>query len=126
MWKISAALVVVAGLVGCETLRDRQMERSLDRSRAAAQAKIDPEECRRQSGTVQQVGMFGTPSCVTPLPDGGNSCRSNADCAGACYAPEGAPIGQAATGTCQVDTSAMFGCHDLVENGVVVAGMCVD
>ena len=126
MWKLIAALVLLASLAGCETLRDYRMERSLGGSRAAALAAIDPENCRRKGGTIRQVGMFGTPSCVTPLPDGGKACRSNAECSGACFAPEGTAIGQAATGICQVDTAAMFGCHDHVDNGVVVGGMCVD
>jgi hypothetical protein len=126
MWKILAAAVVLAGLSGCESFRDYRMERSLAKSRAAALAKIDTEECRRKNGTIRQVGMFGTPSCVTPLPDGGKACHSNSECAGACFAPEGLPIGQAATGTCQVDTAAMFGCHDHVEDGVVVGGLCVE
>jgi hypothetical protein len=126
MWKIFAAAVFTIGLVGCETLRDHQMERSVARSRAAALAKIDPEECRAKGGAIQQVGMFGTPSCVTPLQDGGKACSSNSECSGVCFAPDGVPIGQAATGTCQVDTAAMFGCHDHVEGGVVVGGLCVD
>ena len=126
MLKIIAAVVLVAGLAGCETLRDHQMERSLARSRAASLAKIDPADCHNKGGTIRQVGMFGSPSCVTPLADGGKACRSNTDCSGFCFAPEGAPIGQVASGTCQLDTAAMFGCHDHVENGVVVGGLCVD
>ena len=126
MWRIFAATVLLVGLAGCETLRDHQMERSLTLSREAALAKIDPEECRAKGGSIRQVGMLGTPSCVTPFPDGGQACRSNSECSGVCFAPEDIPIGQAATGTCQVDTAAMFGCHDHVENGVVVGGPCVD
>jgi hypothetical protein len=126
MWKIVAVAALLTGLAGCETLRDYQMDRSVARSRAAALAKIDPAECRNKGGTIRQVGMFGTPTCVTPLPDAGKPCASNAECAGACFAPPGASIGQAATGACQVDTAAMFGCHDHVENGVVTGGLCVD
>ena len=126
MRRIFAAVVLLVGLAGCETLRDLQMERSLARSREAALAKIDPEECRAKGGAIRQVGIFGTPSCVTPLPDGGQACRSNSECSGVCFAPEDIPIGQAASGTCQVDTAAIFGCHDYVENGVVIGGLCVD
>jgi hypothetical protein len=126
MWKIFAAIVLFFGLTGCQTLRDHPMERSLARSREATLAKTDPEKCRAKGGAIRQVGMFGTPSCVTPLPDGGQACRSNSECSGVCFAPAGIPIGQTATGTCQVDTAAMFGCHDHVENGVVVGGLCVD
>ena len=126
MWKIIAAVIFLAGLSGCETFRDYRMERSLAKSRAVALVEIDPEECRQKKGTIRQVGMFGTPSCVTPLPDGGEACHSNSECAGVCFAPDGASIGQAATGICQADTAAMFGCHNYVENGVVVGGLCID
>lgn len=126
MRKIAAIAILLACLTGCETARDSQMERSLARSRAEPLSKIDPAECRSKGGTIRQVGMFGTPSCITPLPDGGRACHSNSECSGACFAPEGTSIGQAATGACQMDTAAMFGCHDHVENGVVVGGLCVD
>jgi hypothetical protein len=49
MWKILAAAVLLTGLVGCGTLRDHQMNRSMVRSREAALAKIDPEECRAKN-----------------------------------------------------------------------------
>ena len=126
MRKIVAAAIILTAITGCATLRDYRMQRSLAASRAAALAKIDPEECRRKNGTIRQVGMFGTLSCVVPLSDGGKACRSNSECVGFCFAPAGVAVGQAATGTCQIDTAAMFGCRDQVENGVVVGGMCVD
>ncbi|GAB1597159.1 hypothetical protein [Lysobacter claricitrinus] len=126
MRKIVAAAIILTVISGCDTFRDYRMQRSLAVSRAASLAKIDPEECRRKNGTIRQVGMFGTPSCVVPLPDAGKVCRSNSECAGFCFAPTGVVVGQAATGTCQIDKAAMFGCRDQVENGVVVGGMCVD
>src|SRR5690606_15823904 len=126
MWKIFAAAVLTIGLVGCETLRDHQMERSVARSRAAALAKIDPEECRAKVGAIQQLGTFGITTCVEPRKDADKACCSNSEGAGVCLPPDGVPIGQAATGTGQVDTAAMLGCHDHVEGGVVVGGFCVD
>jgi hypothetical protein len=126
MSKILLVVALLSGLAGCETLREYQMEHAVARSRAAELAKIDPEECRSKGGTIRQVGIFGMPSCVTPLPDAGKPCHSNDECNGMCFAPPGVSIGQETTGACQVDTAAMFGCHDYVENGVVVGGTCVD
>ena len=126
MWKVVASGLVLVGLVGCESFRDYRMERSLAKSRAEALAQIDEDDCRSKGGTVKQVGLFGTPACVTPFPDGGEPCSSNAECDGACFAPSDAAIGAAAVGACQVDTAAMFGCYDHVEGGVVVGGLCVD
>lgn len=121
-----ALAALVAGLAGCETLREREFERSLTRDREAALADIDVEDCRRRNGRIRQVGMFATPACIVPFADAGETCRADADCEGACVAPDGIAVGTATAGACQVDSAALFGCHDLVEGGVVVGGMCLD
>lgn len=126
MWRTFAAVLLLLGLVACESLPAQQVERSLAGSRESAPAKIDAEECRAKGGTIRRLGMLGTPSCVTPFPDGGKACRSSSECTGDCFAPEGTSSGQVATGTCQMDTAAMFGCHIRIEEGVAGGGLCVD
>ena len=102
------------------------MERGLERSRAEALAKIDQDQCRAEGGSVQGVGMFGTPACVKPFPDADKVCSDKSQCQGLCKAPDAAEVGIRSTGTCQKDTHDFYGCYNEVKQGAVVAGMCFD
>jgi len=102
------------------------MEKSLERSRAAALAKIDQEQCRAGGGFIRGVGMFGTPACVKPFPDAGKVCTDESECQGMCKAPESAIVGSSSTGTCQADTHDIYGCYDKIERETVVEGVCLD
>ena len=102
------------------------MQKSVDRSHAAALARIDQEKCRSEDGTIRGVGMFGTPACVKPFPDAGKVCSDKSECQGLCKAPESALVGSSTAGTCQRDTHDIYGCYNKVERGVVVGGVCLD
>lgn len=123
--RISFVLAAIC-TTGCASWRDWRMERSLERSRADAYARIDPEQCRADGGTVRSVGMFGTPACVLPFRDAGQFCADGSECQGLCKADPGATAGKSATGTCQTDSHDIYGCYDTIEQGVVVAGACFD
>lgn len=116
----------LALLAGCSGMKERALERSVEQGHARALRAIDVTKCEREGGHVQGVGMFGTPSCVMPFADAGKTCLDESDCLGACIAPAGARPGDRLSGACQADTAALFGCNDLVSQGVVVAGMCLD
>ena len=102
------------------------MQKSLDRSRAAALTKIDQEQCRAEGGTIRGVGMFGAPACVKPFSDAGKICSDKSECQGLCKARESEVVGSLSTGTCQRDTHDIYGCYNKVESGKVVAGICLD
>ena len=102
------------------------MQKNVDQSRADALAKIDQKQCKAEGGTVRGVGMFGTPACVKPFPDAGKVCSDKSDCQGLCKAPERGAVGSRSTGTCQNDTHDIYGCHNKIEQGIVVVGMCLD
>ena len=102
------------------------MQRSVERSRTAALAKIDQEQCRAEGGAVRGVGMFGNPACVKPFADAGKVCSDKSECQGLCKAPENSVVGSRSTGICQKDTHDIYGCYNEVKQGAVVAGMCFD
>lgn len=102
------------------------MARSVEQERARALRSIDVPKCEREGGHVQDVGMFGMPSCVKPFADAGKSCGDESDCDGVCVAPPAAEVGDHVSGACQADTASLFGCFDVIEKGIVVGGMCFD
>ena len=119
-------LIAVSIMCGCSSWHDWRMQRSVERSRTAALAKIDQEQCRAEGGAVHGVGMFGTPACVKPFADAGKVCSDKSECQGLCKAPENSVVGSRSTGTCQKDTHDIYGCYNEVKQGAVVAGMCFD
>ena len=119
-------LIAVFLMCGCSSWHDWRMQRSVERSRTVALAKIDQEQCRAEGGVVRGVGMFGTPACVKPFPDAGKICSDKSECQGLCKAPESSVVGSHSTGTCQKDTHDFYGCYNEVKQGAVVAGMCFD
>ena len=119
-------LITASLMCGCSSWRDSHMQRGVERSRAAALAKIDQEKCKAEGGSVRGVGMFGTPACVKPFPDAGKVCSDKSECQGLCKAPETSVVGSRSNGTCQKDTHDIYGCYDKIEAGTVVAGMCFD
>ncbi|MCD9097102.1 hypothetical protein [Luteimonas fraxinea] len=119
-------LIVVCLVCGCSSWRDWQMQKSVERSRSVALAKIDQEQCKAEGGVVRGVGMFGTPACVKPFQDAGKVCSDKSECRGLCMAPESSIVGSRSTGACQKDTHDIYGCYNNIESGAVVAGICLD
>jgi hypothetical protein len=62
--------------------------------------------CQRKGGTWAGTGAEGQKACVRTMPDAGQTCRSGADCDGACLAR---------SGTC-APIDPLFGCHDLLDD----------
>jgi hypothetical protein len=86
--------------------------------------------CVDQGGTVRDLGIFGTPTCVLPYADAGRPCTGDTDCLGQCRL-DGAEtdpppaVGAEVKGRCQVDTDD-FGCYTTVEGGKAELTICVD
>ena len=119
-------LIAVCLMCSCSSWHDWRMQKSVDRSRVAALAKIDQEQCKADGGIIRGVGMFGTPACVKPFPDAGKVCSDRSECQGLCKAPENGVVGSRSTGTCQKDTHDIYGCYDQIERGTIVVGICLD
>ena len=120
-------VLIAASLVcGCSSWQDWRMERSVERSRVSALAKIDQEQCTSEGGAVRGVGMFGTPVCVKPFQGAGKDCSDKSECQGLCKAPQNSIVGSRSDGTCQKDTHDIYGCYDKIERGIVVGGICLD
>lgn len=123
-WSIMAIGVALVVLSGCS---------SLDREVAAMRAKAAPsaserETCRARGGSIQGVGMFGMPACVTPYTDAGKSCSTKSDCEGRCLLDldgHDADDRPPATPQCE-KTDQTFGCFAEVIDGKPQPGMCVD
>lgn len=71
------------------------------------------------------MGLAGFWQCEFRLSDGGQACRSNTDCQGACLAPEGSHIGQQVVGQC-ASVKPLYGCYARVSAGVAEPALCVD
>lgn len=81
-------------------------------------SSVEEMACLGQGGTVGIGGLAGVAHCVMPMADAGQSCTTGASCdGGLCLASGGA-------GKC-VPRSPFFGCHEVVEDGVVVT-LCLD
>jgi hypothetical protein len=96
-------------------------------SRSQVPNRTEVARCLEGGGSYQQVGMFGSWSCVVAYPDGGRSCTDGSQCAGACIS-EVDPLpqeGDAVQGACQ-RTSAQFGCFAAIETGRARHSVCVD
>jgi hypothetical protein len=95
-------------------------------SACASRPALDANQCKQEGGTVEGVGMFATPACVTPYADAGKVCSDKSDCLGMCKAAEDAEVGSSAKGSCQKSSHDIFGCYNEVKSGIVVGGMCFD
>lgn len=124
--RVLTILIAFSLASGCSSWRDWQMQKGLERSRAAALAEIDQDKCKTEGGTVRGVGMFGTPACVKPFQDALKVCSDKSECQGLCKAPENSMVGSQSTGFCQRDSHDVYGCYDTIENGQVLAGICLD
>ena len=118
-------LIAVYLICGCSSLRDWRIQRYVERSRVAALAKIDQEQCKAEGGFIRGVGMFGIPACVKPYPDAGKRCSDSSECQGMCKAPDSAVVGSSSTGSCQAENNEV-GCYSEIETGTVIARMCID
>ena len=63
-------------------------------------------------------------SCAVQTSDGRKICTNSDQCQGTCLVDNALPIGRPAIGSCS-DWAATFGCHKLLENGLVAA-ICTD
>lgn len=124
--RISVLAIAAMLVCSCSSWRDWRMEKSVERSRKEALAKIDQHQCRTEGGSVRGVGMFGTPACVKPFADAGRACSDKSECEGLCEAADDAVIGSRSAGTCQKDTHDFYGCYNEVKQGLVIGGMCFD
>ena len=86
-----------------------------------------PAGCAQRGGTMDRVGRLQTMQCVIPYADAGKACRADADCAGACWAPDGVDAAPGATvaGVCQANSNT-FGCHTTVIDGKAGQTLCKD
>jgi len=85
----------------------------------------DPAECQARGGQVRAVCRSRTQMCVAPYPDAGKACRGKADCQGRCLDTGKSANGAPVTGRCQAESDPC-GCFNLVEDGKVAGGLCVD
>jgi hypothetical protein len=124
--RLLGVVLVVVICAGCQSWRDRQMESRHDRYRATALAKIDQPACQAKGGHIRSFGMFGTPVCAVPFPDGGTPCSGKSDCAGKCLTDSSVlPVGTPSSGLCQRDDH-LDGCWSEIVEGKINGGWCVD
>jgi hypothetical protein len=121
------AVALACLVAGCSSWRHWQMERTAEAQRAAALARVDKQECISQGGRIDYVGMLGVPACVKSYADADQPCTDTTQCHGLCLAADKDPVGSTpATGHCEKNDHDHFGCYNTVQQGVVVAGLCVD
>jgi len=126
MKSVPVLIAILALLSGCAGYEEGRMDRSLERARSARLERIDSEQCSREGGTVEGVGMFGMPACVHEYSDAGKGCSNGLECEGSCFVPEMLEVGQETTGVCQSSERDSFGCISLIESGKVASSSCAD
>jgi hypothetical protein len=87
-------------------------------------------DCLGRGGRIGIAGLIGGEICIRPTADAGRSCTGRDECEGFCEysAREGEPApqpGARVAGQCQADTR-FFGCHSIVEGGVLQPELCLD
>jgi hypothetical protein len=96
---------------------------------ACAPTSTQTPACTDSGGRYQQVGMFGTWSCVTDYVDGGKQCTKQSQCAGGCFhLLDSGPTpreGDSIAGTCRKD-SAPLGCVTEINDGRAGQSFCED
>jgi hypothetical protein len=83
-------------------------------------------ECEAAGGTWGRFGVRQQELCNLPTPDAGKRCTDSTECASACVAPNGAPVGGKADGTCYARALLLGTCLKRVSGGVVEPPLCVD
>ncbi len=87
--------------------------------------------CEAQGGRVATAGLSGDDMCALPYADAGRSCTDGSQCMGDCLLDEaslgGKPPrhGSRAVGQCQA-LAYPYGCRNLIEDGRLTLGLCVD
>ena len=104
------ALALLLALAGCVP---GGREAPLPPVGEAAQAKAQAS-CEARGGRWLAFGAAFY--CVTPTKDGGQSCRTGADCAGACLAR---------SMTC-APAKPLLGCNEVIGSGGLRGMECVD
>ena len=99
----------------------------------AGRRALSPEEraaCLGRGGRIGIAGLLGGEICIRPTSDAGRSCTGRDQCEGFCEyshrgdAPPPQP-GARVAGQCQAETR-FFGCHSLVEGGILQPAVCRD
>lgn len=89
--------------------------------------------CAARGLSLDHLGMFGAPTCVTRYADAGKACRSKADCLGDCIVQLGTPetngmdfaVGFETGGMC-ASQDFLEGCFATLDNGKVIRSVCSD
>ena len=87
--------------------------------------------CEAEGGRVATAGLSGDDMCAMPYADAGRSCTDGSQCVGDCLLDEASlrgkrPVdGMQAAGQCQA-LAYPFGCRNLIEDGRLIYGLCVD
>lgn len=120
------AIAMALYLCACHAHREPRMDTSVQAARKDALAGIDGKACRAKGGHVGGYDMFGLPTCLQPLSDGGKACTDKADCEGRCLnAGPPLPPGTAVSGICQRE-EPLGGCWQEVTGGRAMQGWCAE
>jgi hypothetical protein len=99
---------------------------------AASTLSVPPvEQCKASGGTIEKVGMIGTPACVIPTADAGKTCRDSGECQGRCLVKDWKGdhpprVGTQSKGMCEA-SNLTFGCFAEIRRGrIATAFLCVD
>jgi hypothetical protein len=88
-------------------------------------------QCEARGGRVAIAGLSGDDMCAERYADAGRVCTGGGDCLGDCMLDEASlrgkrPVdGMRAAGRCQ-ERAYMYGCRNLIENGRLIYGLCID
>jgi hypothetical protein len=117
--RVALAITLLLSLTSCAHIGLRKM-------RADSKKRINREQCEREGGKVEGIGMFGLPACVHYYTDGGRPCRDGSDCQGYCFLREVLAVGTPAEGICESSEHDSFGCFSRIDNGMVAYALCQD
>lgn len=87
--------------------------------------------CEAEGGRVATAGLSGDDMCARPYADAGRACTDGSQCLGDCLLDESSLNGKRpvhdmeAAGLCQA-FAYPFGCRNLIEDGRLTLGLCVD
>ena len=83
-------------------------------------------ECEAAGGRWGRYGIRQQELCDLPARDAGKACTDSNACVSACIAPDSAPVGSQAEGTCYGRTLLLGTCLKHVRGGVVTPPLCGD
>ena len=121
--RAALVLIIISALSACSGARGA---RYLEDVRTAARAELNAEECAREGGRIEGIGILGIPACVRYYSDGGVVCAGKSDCEGLCLSLEIHEEGKRMSGVCQSSEHDLFGCFSRIEGGLVSGVLCQD